>query len=137
MSGRSKESSPELKKRLATLTEELTALHRDLYWLAQDSNLDAQNQDLADLNFDQVMSVKLAVDNVRELLWKYVDAVSRVEPERVHEALDANRMRRVTQLLELLRERLGRFPDQPPLSFIERVSAAIKEKLSGHGDKAA
>ena len=136
MSGRTK-TSPELKDRLANLTDQLNALHRDLYWLAQDSNLDAQNQDLGDLTFEQIMSVKLAVDNVRELLWKYVDAVAKVEPERVHEALDANRLRRVTQLLELLRERLGRFPEQPPLSFIEKVSAAIKEKLTGQGGKAA
>lgn len=135
MSGRTK-TSPELKDRLANLTDQLNALHRDLYWLAQDSNLDAQNQDLGDLTFEQIMSVKLAVDNVRELLWKYVDAVAKVEPERVHEALDANRLRRVTQLLELLRERLGRFPEQPPFSFIEKVSAAIKEKLTG-GGKAA
>lgn len=135
MSGRTK-TSPELKDRLANLTDQLNALHRDLYWLAQDSNLEEQNQDLGDLTFEQIMSVKLAVDNVRELLWKYVDAVAKVEPERVHEALDANRLRRVTQLLELLRERLGRFPEQPPLSFIEKVSAAIKEKLTG-GGKAA
>jgi hypothetical protein len=135
MSGRTK-TSPELKDRLANLTDQLNALHRDLYWLAQDSNFDAQNQDLGDLTFEQIMSVKLAVDNVRELLWKYVDAVAKVEPERVHEALDANRLRRVTQLLELLRERFGRFPEQPPLSFIEKVSAAIKEKLTG-GGKAA
>lgn len=137
MSGRSTQSSPELRERLTNLTEELNSLHRDLYWLAQDSNLEAQNHDLGDLTFEQIMSVKLAVDNVRDLLWKYVDAVAKIEPERVHEALDANRMRRVTQLLELLRERLGRFPEQPPLSFIEKVSAAIKEKLSGQGGKAA
>jgi hypothetical protein len=134
---RSTKSSPEFKKRLVNVTEQLNALHRDLYWLAQDSNIEEQNENLGDLTFEEVMSVKLAVDNVRELLWKYVDAVAKVEPERVHEALDANRLRRVTQLLELLRERLGRFPEQPPLSFIEKVSAAIKEKLTGHGGKAA
>jgi hypothetical protein len=134
---RSKESSPDLKKRLANIADELIALHRDLYWLAQDSNFEEQKHDLGDLTFDQIMAVKLAVDNVREVLWKYVDAVAKVEPDRVQEAMEANRMRRVTKLLELLRERLGRYPEQQPLSFIERVSAAIKEKLSGHGDKAA
>jgi hypothetical protein len=47
-------------------------------------------------------------------------------------------MRRVTKLLELLRERLGRYSEsQQPVSFIERVSAAIKEKLGGGGNKAA
>lgn len=137
MPGRVKESAPELKQRLASIADELIALHRDLYWLAQDSNFEVQKHDLGELNFDQIMAVKLAVDNVRELLWKYVDAVSQVEPDRVQEALDANRMRRVTKLLELLRERLGRYSEpQQPVSFIERVSAAIKEKLSG-GGKAA
>jgi hypothetical protein len=138
MPGRIKESTPELKERLATIADDLITLHRDLYWLAQDNNLDAQKHDLGELSFEQIMTVKLAVDNIRELLWNYVDAVSRVEPDRVQEALDTNRMRRVTKLLELLRERLGRYSEsQQPVSFIERVSAAIKEKLGGGGNKAA
>jgi len=137
MSGRTKPSPNELRERLATIAEELISLHRDLYWLAEGNDLVAQEEELGDLSFDQVMALKLAVDNVRELLWKYVDAVARVEPERVQEAMQTHRMRRVTQLLELLRERLGRYPDQPPVSFIERITAAIKEKLSSKSDKAA
>src|SRR5215831_17136540 len=131
MSGRTKPSPSEFKKRLATIAEDLIALHRDLYWLAEGHDLAAQEAELGDLTFEQVMALKLAVDNVRELLWKYVDAVAKVEPERVEEAMETHRTRRVTQLLELLRERLGRYPEGPPVSFIERISAAIKEKLGG------
>lgn len=134
---RTNPSPIELKKRLATIAEELIALHRDLYWLAEGHDLAAQEQSLGDLSFEQVMALKLAVDNVRELLWKYVDAVARMEPERVQEAMETHRMRRLTQLLELLRDRLGRYPEQPPMSFIERISAAIKEKLGGKTEKAA
>jgi len=112
-------------------------LHRDLYWLAEDNDTAEQEQSLGDLNFEQIMALKLAVDNVRDLLWKYVDAVAKVEPKRVQEAMDAYRIRRVSQLLELLRERLGHYADQPPISFIERMSLAIKEKLAGAGGKAA
>jgi hypothetical protein len=35
----------------------------------------------------------------------------------------------MTQFLRVLRERLGRSSDQQPLSFIERISAAMKERL--------
>lgn len=137
MLGRTKPSPNSLKERLATITEALIQLHRDLYWLAEDNDVAAQQQDLGNLDFDQVMALKLAIDNVRDLLWKYVDAVAKVEPQRVQEAMDAYRIRRVSQLLELLRERLGQYSDQPPVSFIERVSASIKEMLTGSGGKAA
>ena len=137
MLGRTKFSPPELKDRLATVAEELIALHRDLYWLAEDNNLPQQERDLGELTLEQVMAVKLAVDNLRDLLWKYVDAIAKVEPERVQEAMQNHRLRRVTQLLELLRKRLGTYSEQPPVSFIERISAAIKEKLKVPSDKAA
>lgn len=136
MLGRTKSSPPLLKERLATIADELTALHRDLYWLAEDNNLPEQEDHLGDLSLDQVMAVKLAVDNLRDLLWKYVDAISKVEPERVNEAVQSYRLRRVTQLLDLLRKRLGTYPDQP-VSFIEKISAAIKEKLKNQTEKAA
>lgn len=139
MLGRTKSSPPDITERLATVADELIALHRDLYWLAEDNNLPEQEHSLGSLTLEQVMDVKLAVDNLRDLLWKYVDAISKVEPERVQEAVQTYRLRRVTQLLELLRKRLGTYPDQQPVSFIERISAAIKEKLKGPGqaDKAA
>ena len=137
MSGRVDNQKPvELKKRLGTLTDELMELHRELYWLAQDQDLPAQEQKLGDLNFDQVMGLKLAVDNLREILWTYLDAVAKLEPEKVHDAMDTHRLRRVTQLLDLLRQRLSH-ADASPVSFIERISAAIKEKLKGSGGKAA
>lgn len=137
MLGRTKSSPPELKERLATTAGELSDLHRDLYWLAEENNLPEQEHNLGDLSLDDVMELKLAVDNLRDLLWKYVDAIAKLEPERVQEALQNHRLRRVTQLLELLRKRLGGYPDQPPVSFIERISAAIKDKLTGQNDKAA
>ena len=126
-----------MRKRLETVKDELMALHRDMYWMAQDQNSPEQAQKVSDLDFDQVMDLKLAVDNMRELLWKYVDAAAEMEPQRVQHAMESHRVRRVSQLLQLLRERLGHYSDpQQPVSFIEKMSAAIKEKLSG-GDRAA
>jgi len=101
MLGRTKPSPNSLKERLATISEDLINLHRDLYWLVEDNDAATQEQDLGDLRFDQIMALKLAVDNVRELLWKYVDAVAKVEPQRVQEAMETYRVRRVSKLLEL------------------------------------
>lgn len=137
MLGRTKSSPPELKQRLATMAEELNTLHRDLYWLAEENNLQEQEQNLGTLSLDDLMAVKLAVDNLRDVLWKYVDAIARLEPERVQEALQNHRLRRVTQLLELLRKRLGTYSEQGPVSFIERISAAVKEKLKNPNERAA
>lgn len=137
MLGLTKSSPPKLKERLASVADELNDLHRDLYWLIEDNNLAEQEHSLADLSLDDVMAVKLAVDNLRDLLWKYVDAVAKLEPERVQEAMQSHRLRRVTQLLELLRKRLGNYSEQSPVSFIEKISAAIIEKLKGANEKAA
>lgn len=138
MLGRTKSSPPsELKERLARVADELNNLHRDLYWLVEENDLPQQEYNLGNLSLDDVMAVKLAVDNLRDLLWKYVDAIARLEPERVHEAMQNHRLRRVTQLLELLRKRLGGYSEQAPVSFIEKMSAAIKEKLKNSTEKAA
>lgn len=122
----------ELQARLESIKSDLAVLHREMYWLAYEPQ-----QHIDELNFDQIMDLKLAVDNMRELLWKYVDAAAKAEPERVQHAMEAHRVRRVSQLLQLLRERLGHYSEpQQPISFIEKVTAAIKDKLAG-GGKAA
>ena len=123
-----------MRKRIESIKDALMSLHREMYWLAQSPSSPEQQQEVGALDFDQIMDLKLAVDNMRELLWKYVDAAAEVDAQRVQQAMETHRVRRVSQLLQLLRERLGRYPDsQQPVSFIEKMSAAIKEKLSGGG----
>jgi hypothetical protein len=124
----------ELVNHLKAITDELTELHGDLYWLAM------QAQDVADagkepasaaeLNVELLTSLKGAVDNMRLLLWNYIETASEVHPEKVKDGLDAQRMQRMTQFLRLLRERLGSSHDPQPLSFIERISGLMKERLS-------
>lgn len=129
-------NSGDMQKRLDVVKDELMSLYRDMYWLVQDSG-ELEQQQIDELKLHHIMDLKLAVDNLRELLWKYVDAVSKVEPERVQQAMETHRLRRVSQLLQLLRERLGNYSEeQEPVSFIEKITAAIKDKLAG-GGKAA
>lgn len=126
----------ELHKRLGTIKEELTALHREMYWMVQDQRGPEQQQNIDELNFDQIMEFKLAVDNMRELLWKYVAAAATVEPRQVQQAMETHQVRRVSHLLQLLRERLSDNTEQP-VSFIEKVTAVVTDKLAQHDDQAA
>jgi hypothetical protein len=124
----------ELVKHLKELTNALTAVHGDLYWLAMQTPESKEKQSpAADLNVGLLTELKTAVDDMRLLLWKYIETASETDPQRFQDGLDAQRLHRVTRFLELLRDRLGSSDDQP-VSFIERISAAVKERL---GEKAA
>jgi hypothetical protein len=125
----------ELVNHLKTITEELTALHGDLYWLAmQAQDVSAEQSSAAAINVEMLAGLKGAVDNMRLLLWNYIETASETDPQKVKDGLEIQRVQRMTQFLKLLRERLGSSQDQQPLSFIERISAAMKERL---GNKVA
>ncbi|SRR6266481_685530 len=122
----------ELLSHLKAITEELTALHGDLYWLAmQAQDASGKQSAAAELSVESLAALKGAVDNMRLLLWNYIETASKVDPQKVQEGLETQRVQRMAQFLQLLRARLGRSPDQQPLSFIERISAAMKERLGG------
>ena len=120
----------QLVNHLKSVTEELTTLHGDMYWLAMQAQDLHEQCSAAALNVELLASLKGAVDNMRLLLWNYIETASEVSPQRVKEGLETQRVQRISQFLRMLRQRLGANPDQPPLSFIERISAAMKERLS-------
>jgi hypothetical protein len=130
--------SNELVTHLKELTTALTAVHGDLYWLAMQAP-NAQDKPAApaaDLNVTLLAELKTAVDDMRLLLWQYIETATEVSPQRMQGGMEAERLHRVTKFLELLRGRMVQAPaaaDQP-MSFIERINAAITERL---GEKAA
>jgi hypothetical protein len=119
----------ELVAHLKELTTELTAVHSELYWLAMQGQDAAGKETPAELNVHLLADLKGAVDNMRMLLWKYIETASEIDPQRVQEDMETQRLRRVTEFLQLLRERLGQAANEQPVSFIERISAAVKERL--------
>ena len=120
---------------LRSLTEQLTALHGELYWQAmQPENSIINDAHTGEPNVELLTALKGAVDDIRMLLWNYIEAASEVDAGRVQAGLEAQKLQRMTHFLELLRKRLGRNPDEQPLSFIEKISAAVNERL---GDKVA
>lgn len=118
-----------LVNHLKELTAELTAVHHDLYWLAMQTQDAAGKETPAQLNVDLLAELKAAVDNMRLLLWKYIETASAVDPRRMQEGLESERLRRATEFLQLLRQRLGHTQSEGPVSFIEKISATIKERL--------
>ncbi len=130
--------STELVSHLKELTTALTAVHEDLYWLAmQAPNAnDKPAVPAAELNVDMLSELKSAVDDMRLLLWQYIETASEVNPQQVQERMDSQRLHRVTKFLQLLRKRLAPAPaDEQPVSFIERINAAVTQSL--RRDKAA
>jgi hypothetical protein len=120
-----------LVEHLKTLTAELTALHGDLYWLAmQAQDPSKEESPAAALTVDMLTSLKSAVDDMRLLLWNYIEAASKSDARLLEDELETQRIQRMTQFLGLLRERLGRAPEEQPVSFIEKISAAMKQRFS-------
>ena len=135
--GHSNTDSTELVAHLKDLTTALTAVHDDLYWLAMQSPNAAEKPAVpaAELNVDMLAELKSAVDDMRLLLWQYIETASAVDPQRMKESLETQRLHHVTKFLQLLRKRLVPSADDQPVSFIERINAAVTERLGG--DKAA
>lgn len=119
----------ELVKQIQTLTTELTGMHSELYWLAMQAKDVASRETPSELNFEMLADLKTAVDNMRLLLWDYIEVASTLDPKKVQEGMEVQRVRRATEFLNLLRGRLGRAPEQEPVSFIERINAAVKKSL--------
>ncbi len=120
------------ESQLRSITDQLTALHGDLYWMAMDAT--EKESPTVQLNFEVLAGLKYAVDAARLLLWKFIETASQINPEKAEEALEVQRVKRSMQFLQLLRKRLGTSTEQGPVSFIEMISAAIEDRL---GDKRA
>ncbi|HET9181953.1 MAG TPA: hypothetical protein VFP59_07460 [Candidatus Angelobacter sp.] len=118
-----------LVNHLKELTAELNSVHSELYWLAMQTQDAGAKDTPAALNVALLADFKGAVDNMRLLLWKYIETASIVDPQTVQEGMETQRLRRATEFLQLLRDRLGHMPNEQPVSFIERISAALKEKI--------
>jgi len=125
----SQSGAAELMQQIQSANDDLKALHSELYWIALEDQPGSRQEQFVDLNLDLVMDFKCAVDNMRDLLWKYLEVAARIEPQSVQEAAEAHRVRRLTELLQLLRERLGYYPDGQPMSFIEKISASLNKRL--------
>jgi len=115
------------------LTDVLAGLHSELHWLAMNAQGAGMRQlPVTEQDVETLAALKSAIDNMRVLLWNYIETAAEVDPARMEDALETHRLQQVGRFLRLLRDRLGRSRSQQPLSFIERISAEMKERLVNH-----
>lgn len=120
------------ESQLRSLKDQLTVLHDDLYWMAMEAA--KKESPITHLNFDLLTGLKNAVDATRLLLWNCIETASQISPQNAEQALEVQRVQRSTQFLQLLRKRLEGNFDQGPVSFIERISSAMKDRLGSKED---
>jgi hypothetical protein len=72
----------ELVNHLKNLTAELTAVHRELYWLAMQEQDVSAGETPAELNIELLAELKGAVDTMRVTLWKYIETASEIDPRK-------------------------------------------------------
>jgi hypothetical protein len=125
----SREDINALVNHLKELTDELTAVHSELYWLAMRAQDGTDKETPAELKADLLTDLKGAVDNMRLMLWNYIETASTVDPDGVRDGIEHQRVRRVTEFLAVLRDRVGHNNDEEPVSFIERISASVNNRL--------
>ena len=119
---------------LKALTNSLAGLHKDLHWLAMDAQGAVLRQmPVTDQDVETMAALKSEIDNMRVLLWNYIEAAAAVDPATMQDALETQRLQHGARFLRLLRERLGGSRSQPPLSFIEKISADMKQRLGIKG----
>jgi hypothetical protein len=122
--------SERLLTQFKALTDILAGLHSDLHWLAMNGQSAAMRQlPVTEQDVETLAALKSALDNMRVLLWNYIETAAEVNPARIQDALETQRLQHITRFLRVLRERLGRSRSQQPLSFIEKISAEMKERL--------
>lgn len=120
------------ESQLRSLKDQLTLLHGDLYWMAMEAA--KKESPLTQLNLELLTGLKSAIDATRLLLRNCIETAFQISPQEAEQALEVQRVQRSTEFLQLLRKRLERNCEQEPVSFIERISAAMKDRLAKKGD---
>ena len=128
--------------RLRHVAEELTALEEELYWTAMtDDPLVEQPERRLEqiLVLELMVDVKASIDHTRQLMRAYIESLAATVGNAGDGATQRYRMQRVTELLRILRERVGRSPAASPgtSTFFESMEALIEEALRKHGPRAA
>jgi hypothetical protein len=118
--------------RIRRITTELNALGEDLEWASVRSRSEAHQDAVLDelLKADLVSDFRAAIDRMRHFLWCYVEAAASNGGRcDVDYALQGHRLRRVTEMLQLLRAagspELASMPEGR--TFFEHVTAMVEE----------
>ena len=116
----------DISDRIATITQELKALHVQLQW-PRLQNAEPCDQDrILDQLFDAGLGhdLKGAVDLLSKFLWRYIEtAAARTSDEGVDYAQQSRRLSQVTEMLRLLHH--SACPLRDSLSFVEHAALTV------------
>jgi hypothetical protein len=127
----------DLAHTIKRVTKDLEYIQEELNHAARfDASAPARERVMEQMmDVDMIQNLKAAVDNMRQLLWSYIEASSK-EGKDVGETLQSLRMQRVTDMLRILKpdleeDRLKRAPETQ--TFLEMVTSIAHSAVEKHG----
>ena len=126
-----------LADRVRRVTEDLRQFHQELERTVEHSAEDAEHARKLDELLDQGLmdDFRAAVDHLRHLIWAYLQASSEQSGEGVNRMLQVSRMRRVTEMMRLLRDQLT-LPEvrasPEARTLLEELSSATQSTVDRH-----
>lgn len=126
----------DLSTRLRLLAESLRRIEKELEVIARQDAADCgATLPEALLDLELLTQVKTTLDNVRHLLWPYVEVASQRSQHGLDETLQRYRMERVTQMLEDLKAR-ATHPAMAPMpevhTFLQGLQAITDSAVKRH-----
>jgi hypothetical protein len=116
--------------RIRRITTDLNALEEELEWQKIEATSQEEQAQLLEeiLSVDLMSDFKAAVDRVRHFLWRYIESAANNNGQDVDYALQSHRLRRVTEMLRMLRNNgvpeMATLPEER--TFFEHVTSVIE-----------
>ena len=131
-----------LHERIQQVNAELNAIHAELAAAAlpnADPQVRARVMDEL-LHEDALAALKNTVDNMRLLLWSYMEASSQHDPQSIARTLQSVRMQRVTEMLKNLepgvdQQKMAQSPES--VSFFDLINKIANRALEQHQKKSS
>ena len=127
----------DLTVRIRRVTEDLQAIQEQLSSAASQDAPAAERDAVMEemLNRDLIHGFKSSVDNMRHLLWSYIEASSSRGHQNVSDTLQSVRMQRVTEMLRILQPTVegAEVPSSPEeKSFFEVIQTIAHSAMDRH-----
>jgi|SRR3954471_19604491 hypothetical protein len=128
---------PTLHDRVRRVTDDLKKIQGELSAAAESGADPARREQIMQelVAGDLVAEFKTSVDNMRHLLWSYIEASSQHDAQRITQTLRAVRMQRVTEMLKILQptvneEEMLNSPESD--SFFDVINKIAHRTLEQH-----
>ncbi len=126
---------PSISERIRRVTDDLQAIQDKLAAASRRDLTAPQQTELIDdlLNFELIREFKNAVDNMRHVLWGYIEAASRNGEGDVDLSVQNIRMQRTTEMLRVLAEQNDMSVPMPRArTFFEEVQEIAQTAIRKH-----